>query len=61
MLPTMQGLVEDVIYVSQGGIPISGGDAAYQWNCAWHLIIPHGLINQFEPQLTRSEDYLQSY
>ena len=23
MLPTMQGLVEDVMYVSQGGIPMS--------------------------------------
>ena len=23
MLPTMQGLVEDAIYVSQGGIPMS--------------------------------------
>ena len=25
--------MEDVIYVSQGGIPMSVGDAAYQWSC----------------------------
>ena len=43
--PTMQGLVEDVIYVSQGGLPMSRGDAAYQWICAWRLSLPHGLIN----------------
>ena len=29
----MQGLVEDVIYVSKGKIPMSGGHAAYQWSC----------------------------
>ena len=32
MLPSTQSLVEYVMYVSQGEIPISGGDAAYQWS-----------------------------
>ena len=46
MMPSMQGLVEDAIYVSQVKIPIFGGDAAYQWICAWLLRLPRGLINQ---------------
>ena len=29
----MQVLVEYVVYVSQVKIPMSGGDAAYQWIC----------------------------
>ena len=33
MLKTMQVFVEDVMYVYQGEIPISGGHAAYQWSC----------------------------
>ena len=46
MLQTMQGLVEYAMYISQGGIPISGGDDVYQWICAWRLSLPHGLIYQ---------------
>ena len=38
MLPTMQGLVEDEMYISQGGTPMSGGDYVYKWICAWHLV-----------------------
>ena len=45
MLPTMQVLVEDEMYVSQGGILMYGGDDAYPLICAWSLILPHGLIN----------------
>ena len=33
MLPTMQALVEDAMYVSQGDIPMSEGDTAYHWSC----------------------------
>ena len=33
MCPTVQGLVEDVMYVSQGKIPIYEGGATYQWSC----------------------------
>ena len=32
ILPTILGLGEDVIYVSQGQIPMSGGDTTYQWS-----------------------------
>ena len=46
MLRTMQLFVEGVTYVSQGGIPMSGGDAAYQLICACILSLPHSLINQ---------------
>ena len=45
MIPTMQGLVEDMMYVSQGGIPRSRGDAMYKRICAWRLGLPHGIIN----------------
>ena len=47
MLPTMQGLVEDVMYVYQGGIPMSVGYDTYKWVCAWSLSLPHGLISQY--------------
>ena len=33
LVPTMQEFVEDVINVSQYKIPMSGGDATYQWSC----------------------------
>ena len=46
MIPTMQGLVEDVMYVYQGEIPMSGVDDVYQWMCACRLILPRSLINQ---------------
>ena len=46
MLTTMQGLVENEIYVSYGKIPIFVGGAAYQWIFAWRLSLPHGLIYQ---------------
>ena len=46
MLTTMQVLVEDVMYVSQGGITMSGGDALYYWSCSWCMRLPHGMINQ---------------
>ena len=49
MLPTMQGLVKDAVYVSQGKIPMYVGDAAYRWSCVWHLSLPHGMINYYEP------------
>ena len=52
MIPIMQGLVKDAIYVSQGGIKISGGDAAYQWNCSWRMSLPTGMIKKYEPQMT---------
>ena len=38
MLPTMQGLVEDEMYVYQAGIKIYGEDADYQWICAWIMV-----------------------
>ena len=43
---TMQILAEDAMYVSQGYIPMLGGDAAYQRRCAWRLSLPHDMINQ---------------
>ena len=46
LYPTMQVLVEDAMYVSQGNIPMYGGDAEYKWICDWILSLPHGLINQ---------------
>ena len=33
MLKNIEGLTEDVMYISQGEIPMSGGDAVYQWIC----------------------------
>ena len=27
------GIFKDTMYVSQGGIPISGEDGVYQWSC----------------------------
>ena len=46
MLPTMQGLVEDMLYVFQSGILMSVGDSVYQCSFVWRLILPHNLINQ---------------
>ena len=46
MLPTMQVLVEDVMYVFKGGIPMSVWGSEYQLICAWPLSLPIGLINQ---------------
>ena len=46
MLSNTQRLVEDVMYLYQGGMPMYVVDYAYQWICAWCLILPHGLINQ---------------
>ena len=45
MLPNMQGLVEDVMCFSQGGVIFSGGDSAYQCNYYWFLSLYHVLIN----------------
>ena len=59
MLPAIQVLVGDVMYVSQGGIPMFGGGGAYQWSCAWHMSLPHGIINQYETQLTRRKYSLE--
>ena len=61
MMTNMQGLVEDDIYVSQNGIQMSGGDAVYQWICAWRMNLPRGLINQRYPQINRSEASIQIY
>ena len=61
MLTTMQGLEEDAMYVSQGEIPIYGGDDVYQWSCDCFLSLPQVFINQWEPQLTHSEASLQIY
>ena len=44
--PTMQGLLEDGMYVSSGDIPVSVGCVVYWWSCAWYLRLTHGLINQ---------------
>ena len=33
MMPTIQLLVEDAIYIYQDEMLISGGDSAYQWTC----------------------------
>ena len=44
--PTMQGLVKDVLYVSQGKVTMSGRYYEYHWICAWRLRLPRGLINQ---------------
>ena len=30
MIPTIKGLVDDLMYISQGGIPIYGGYSVYQ-------------------------------
>ena len=38
MLKTMQGLVEDTMYVYQGKIKMSVGDATYQWSCVWRPV-----------------------
>ena len=46
MLPTMQLLVEDAMYVSQGGIEMYVGYVAYQWICEYPLSLPHSMINQ---------------
>ena len=61
MLPTMQGLVEGVMYVSQGEIPISVGNDAYNWICARRLSLPHGMISHYEPHITRREASLKRY
>ena len=42
----MQGLVEDVMYVSQGKVPMYGGDSEYHWIFDWLLRLPQCLINQ---------------
>ena len=57
----MQLLVEDVMYISQSGIPMSRGGSMYQWNCDWHLSLPCGLINQYESQIGRIQASLQRY
>ena len=57
----MKGLVENAMNVSQGKMPMYGGDAEYQWSCAWHLRLSHDLISKYEPQLNHREDSLQSY
>ena len=59
--PIMQELAKDTIYISQGDIPIYGGDCEYQWGFAWHPSLPHSLINQYDPQLTCIEDSMQIY
>ena len=33
MLPTMQELMEDAMYIYQGGLPMYLRDAAYHWIC----------------------------
>ena len=60
MLPTMQGLVEDVMYFSQGKIPIPGGDATYQYIYR-SPVLPHGMINQQAHCHVHIKDYIQSY
>ena len=57
----MHVLVEDVMYVSQGGLLMSGGCAVYQLSWAWCLILPCSLVNQKEPQITCSEASLKNY
>ena len=44
--PTMQELLEDVVYVTLGDIPLSGGDTAYQWSCVYRLSLTFSIINQ---------------
>ena len=61
MLPTMQGLVENAMYISQGGIPMYEGDVSYQWSCVWRLILICCMINQYKPHLTRRENSMYSY
>ena len=56
----MQGLEVDVMYVSQGKIPISGGNDAYHWSCE-ESGLPHGLINQKAYQHARSKGSMQRY
>ena len=61
MLPNMQGLVEDAMYVAQGVIPMSTeGIIFYQWSYRIP-ILPHSLINQQAYLRTRSEDSLKIY
>ena len=38
MLQIMKGLVEDVMYVSQGEILMYGEDVTYQWSCEYPSI-----------------------
>ena len=57
----MKGVVEDAMYVSQGGLSMYGRDAEYQWICAWCLSLSHVLINHYEPRITHSEAFLQIY
>ena len=59
MLPTIQVLVEYVMCVSQGAIPIYGGDTAYQWGFVWRLRLPHYQINKEKLQITCIEYYLK--
>ena len=47
LCPNMHLLVEDVMYVSQDEIPMSGGYVAYQLRCAWCMGLPRGLMNKY--------------
>ena len=42
----MHRLVEDVMYVYRGKVTMFGGDVEYHWIYAWHLRLPHVIINQ---------------
>ena len=53
------GGIYNVLY--QDGLLMYVGYAEYQWICAWCMILPHGMINQQEPQLNHSEDSIQHY
>ena len=53
IIPTIQGLVEYAMYVSQDNIPMYGGDDVYQWILR-HLVLTHGIINQKDYRRDRS-------
>ena len=54
----MQIFVEDALYVSQGGIPMSWGDAAYKWSYAWHSRYDQPLISSDLPKWSFSAKIL---
>ena len=54
MLPTMQGLVEDAMYVSPGDIPLSSKGMR-------STFLPHGMSNQKAYRRAHSKGSMQSY